>query len=57
VGPTAAVSLAGAVLGALLFAYLTDRLGRKKLFTVTLKRPLSAGVAEGTAGPMTVVSG
>ncbi len=28
--------LAGAVLGALLFGYLTDRLGRKKLFTVTL---------------------
>ncbi len=57
VGLTAAVYLAGAVLGALLFGYLTDRLGRKKLFTVTLTRPLSAGVAEGTAGPMTVVSG
>jgi MFS family permease len=28
--------LAGAVLGALLFGYLTDRLGRKKLFLVTL---------------------
>ena len=28
--------LAGAVLGALLFGYLTDRLGRKKLFMVTL---------------------
>ena len=28
--------LAGAVLGALVFGYLTDRLGRKKLFTVTL---------------------
>ena len=28
--------LAGAVLGSLLFGYLTDRLGRKKLFTVTL---------------------
>ncbi len=28
--------LAGAVLGALVFGYLTDRLGRKKLFSVTL---------------------
>src|SRR4051794_34828161 len=28
--------LIGAVLGALFFGYLTDRLGRKKLFTVTL---------------------
>ncbi len=28
--------LAGAVIGALVFGYLTDRLGRKKLFTVTL---------------------
>jgi MFS family permease len=28
--------LCGAVLGALVFGYLTDRLGRKKLFTVTL---------------------
>jgi len=31
------------VLGALMFGYLTDRLGRKKLFTVTLTKPLSAG--------------
>ncbi len=32
----ATVYLAGAVLGALFFGYLTDRLGRKKLFLVTL---------------------
>ena len=32
----ATIYLAGAVLGALLFGYLTDRLGRKKLFLVTL---------------------
>jgi MFS family permease len=34
--------LAGAVLGALGFGYLTDRLGRKKLFTVTLGLYLAA---------------
>src|ERR1700722_5994273 len=32
----ATVYLAGAVMGAILFGYLTDRLGRKKLFLVTL---------------------
>jgi MFS family permease len=32
----ASVYLAGAVLGALFFGYLTDRLGRRKLFLVTL---------------------
>ena len=32
----ATIYLAGAVLGAILFGYLTDRLGRKKLFLVTL---------------------
>src|ERR1700730_2888681 len=36
VGASATFYLAGAVLGALLFGYLTDRLGRKKLFLVTL---------------------
>jgi MFS family permease len=34
--------LVGAVLGALVFGYLTDRLGRKKLFTVTLGLYLAA---------------
>ena len=33
---SATIYLAGAVLGALLFGHLTDRLGRKKLFLVTL---------------------
>ena len=36
VGLTGSAYLAGAVLGALFFGYLTDRLGRKKLFSVTL---------------------
>src|SRR5258707_2332609 len=34
--------LVGAVLGALIFGYLTDRLGRKKLFTITLGLYLAA---------------
>jgi len=37
--------LVGAVLGALFFGYLTDRLGRKKLFTVTLGLYLAAAFA------------
>jgi MFS family permease len=36
VGIAGAAYLAGAVLGALFFGWLTDRLGRKKLFTITL---------------------
>ena len=36
VGLTSTAYLAGAVLGAIFFGWLTDRLGRKKLFNVTL---------------------
>jgi MFS family permease len=36
IGLAASSYLAGAVLGALFFGWLTDRLGRKKLFTITL---------------------
>ena len=36
VGYAASAYLAGAVLGAILFGWMTDRLGRKKLFFVTL---------------------
>lgn len=36
VGWTGSVYIAGAVLGALIFGRLTDRLGRKKLFMITL---------------------
>ncbi len=45
VGLTATFYLAGAVIGALVFGYLTDRLGRKKLFTVTLLLYLVATAA------------
>ena len=36
IGLAAAIYVAGACLGALFFGYLTDQLGRKKLFMVTL---------------------
>src|SRR5262245_260931 len=39
--------LAGAVLGAFFFGWLTDRLGRKKLFTITLAGYLAATGATG----------
>lgn len=42
VGASATAYLSGAVLGALLFGYATDRLGRKRLFFVTVGVYLSA---------------
>jgi MFS family permease len=45
IGQAASVYLVGAVLGALGFGYLTDRLGRKKLFFVTLGLYLAATAA------------
>ena len=45
IGEAASVYLVGAVLGALGFGYLTDRLGRKKLFFVTLGLYLAATAA------------
>jgi MFS family permease len=42
VGASATAYLAGAVLGALVFGYATDRLGRKKLFFVTVGVYLTA---------------
>src|ERR1700736_4798320 len=42
VGASATFYLAGAVLGALLFGYATDRLGRKKLFFITVAVYLAA---------------
>jgi MFS family permease len=45
VGMAGAAYLAGAVIGALFFGWLTDRLGRKKLFTITLLVYLAATAA------------
>jgi MFS family permease len=45
VGLASSFYLAGAVLGALLFGWLTDRLGRKRLFFITLTVYLLATTA------------
>jgi len=45
VGLTASAYIAGAVLGALGFGWLTDRLGRRKLFFITLALYLAATAA------------
>jgi MFS family permease len=49
VGGTATAYLAGAVVGALVFGYLTDRLGRKRLFYITLGVYLAGTALSGTA--------
>ena len=48
-GFTASAYLVGAVVGALFFGWLTDRAGRKKLFTITLLVYLVATIASGLA--------
>ncbi|HEY8610558.1 MAG TPA: MFS transporter, partial [Roseomonas sp.] len=47
VGLTASAYLLGAVSGALFFGWLTDRLGRKRLFTITVLVYLVATIATG----------
>ena len=54
VGLVASAYLAGAVLGAIFFGWLTDRLGRKKLFFITLSVYLVATAL--TAASWNVVS-
>jgi len=54
IGFAASAYLAGAVLGALFFGWLTDRLGRKKLFFITLAVYLIATAA--TAASSNLVS-
>jgi MFS family permease len=49
VGLTGSAYLTGAVLGAIFFGWLTDRLGRKKLFFVTLSLYLAATAATAAA--------
>src|SRR5438046_5164357 len=53
IGLVSSAYLAGAVSGALLFGYLTDRLGRKKLFMVTLGLYLVFTVATALAWSFT----
>jgi MFS family permease len=47
IGTAAAFYVAGACVGALFFGQLTDRLGRKKLFLVTLALYIAATIATG----------
>jgi hypothetical protein len=52
VGAIATVYLVGEVVGALIFGRLSDKLGRRKLFTVTLGVYLiGSGLTAATAGP------
>lgn len=50
IGIVGSAYLAGAVLGALFFGWLTDRLGRKKLFFITLSVYLTATAATALSG-------
>src|SRR5262249_7964644 len=47
IGLASSAYVAGAVLGALFFGWLTDRLGRRKLFFITLAVYMTATVASG----------
>src|SRR3954471_17886533 len=54
VGQAAALYVAGACLGALFFGWLADRLGRKKLFLITLALYIVATVATAFSGSFLV---
>src|SRR6516162_5120036 len=47
IGRAGSAYVAGAVLGAILFGWLTDRLGRRRLFFITLAVYMTAAVATG----------
>ena len=49
VGGAASAYVMGAVLGAIFFGYLTDRLGRKRMFLTTLMLYLAATVSTSLA--------
>src|SRR5205809_5499916 len=49
IGLASSAYLAGAVIGAIFFGWLTDRLGRKKLFFITLAFYLTATAATATS--------
>jgi MFS family permease len=52
IGVAGSSYLCGAVVGALVFGWLTDRLGRKKLFSITLAVYLAATAATGLSWSM-----
>jgi MFS family permease len=54
IGQAAAIYVAGACIGALFFGWLADRLGRKKLFLITLAVYLAATVATAFSGSFLV---
>src|SRR5215212_10276982 len=54
IGQAAAIYVAGACVGALFFGWLADRLGRKKLFLITLAVYLAATVATAFSGSFLV---
>src|SRR4029079_16118846 len=54
IGQAAAIYVAGACVGALFFGWLADRLGRKKLFLITLAVYLVATVATAFSGTFLV---
>src|SRR3954465_13580932 len=51
IGQAAALNVAGACVGALFFGWLADRLGRKKLFLITLALYLVATIAAAFSPP------
>src|SRR4029079_1863111 len=53
IGLASSAYLAGAVLGAIFFGWLTDRLGRKKLFFITLAFCLRASAATAASWNLT----